>query len=98
MVVLAGIFVAEPAVVHHEEFSAHGGDVSHHLGHALFVDVEIDSLPAVEQYVAFLVAVAEHILAPPTVEVAADSAEPLVAEGQRKGRSGEGLAFGEARH
>ena len=67
---LAWILVAKPSVVHNEQFAAHRGNVAHHLVHALLVDVEIHTFPAVEQNVAQLVAMGKHILASPLVEVA----------------------------
>jgi len=89
---LARIFLAKPAIVHDKELAAHIGDVAHHLVHALLVDVEVDTLPAVEQYHALLVAVGEHILASPAVEVTAHAGESLFGEGQGQGRCDEGLA------
>ena len=69
-----------------KELAAHISDVAHHLVHALLVDVEVDTLPAVEQYHALFVAVSEHILASPAVEVAAHAGESLFGEGQGQGR------------
>ena len=90
------IFVAEPAVVHDEEFAAHRSNVGHHLVHSGFVDIEIDSFPAVEQDLAFTVAVGDLVGARPAVEIARDSAEAFVGEGQREFRSAEGLPFRES--
>ncbi len=80
--VVARVFVAEPAVVHHEHLPAHGGEVGHHLIHHLLVDVHRDAFPAVEQDAALLAAVVEPVQPRPAVEVAADAALALVAEGE----------------
>ena len=48
----------------------HRGDVCHHLIHTLLVDIEIDAFPGVQQDFAFLVAVGQHVLTSPFVEIA----------------------------
>ena len=72
------ILVAKPSVVHHEELTAHGGDVGHHLVHALLVDVEIDALPRVEQNLTFCLPIGEHIFTTPAVEVTRDTAQSFL--------------------
>ena len=54
-VVVARILFSEPSVVHDKQFSAHFLDVLHHLEHSLFIDVEVNAFPRVEQNVACLV-------------------------------------------
>ena len=94
-VVKAGILVAEPAVVHHEELAAHRSDVGHHLVHAGFVDVEIDSFPTVQQDLALPVAVGDLMRTGPAMEVARGPAETFVGICQGKFRSAERLARSE---
>ena len=81
-VVFAWIFVAEPTVVHYKQFASHGSDITHHLVHALFVDVEIDAFPTVQQNFAGSVPVGEFMQACPLMEFPAASAHPFVAVGQ----------------
>ena len=92
---VALIFATEPAVVHHEQLSAHAGDVGHHLLHAFLVDIEIHSFPAVQQNFAQAGAVSQPVVASPAVEVAANAANPVFAVAQRQWRSNESLAFAE---
>ena len=66
---LTRIFYAKPAIVHHKEFASHRGNIAHHLVHTLLVDVEVNTLPRVEQYLTLLIAVSQHIFAAPLVEV-----------------------------
>ena len=70
VVCLTRILHAEPAIIHYEELTTHRGDVAHHLVHAFLVDVEIDALPGVEQDLALLVTMSQHVFAAPLVEVA----------------------------
>ena len=86
-----GIFLTEPAVVHDEELSSHIGYVLHHLVHSRLVDVEIHTLPAVEQDLAELPAVGQLVVAAPPVEVAAGTAQTFVRICQGKFRSLEDL-------
>ena len=90
---LTRILVAEPAVVHHEELTPHRGDIAHHLVHALLVDIEVDTLPGVQQHLPFLVAMSEHILAPPLMEVTGYARETLLGEAQGDLRCDERLTF-----
>ena len=90
---LARILLAEPSVVHHEQFAAHRLDVCHHLRHVLLVDVKVDTLPRVEQNLALAVGVGEFVLAAPAVEVAAHSAESLLAVRERCDWRHEGLVL-----
>ena len=83
-VVGALILAAKPSVVHHEELAAEGLEVGHHLVHLLLFDIHIHTLPAVEQDVAHLVAMAELVLAAPAVERAAHTALALIAVGERQ--------------
>ena len=94
-VVVAWIFHAEPSVVHHKQFTAHGGNVAHHLQHALLVDVEVHAFPAVEQNLACFGAVGQTVVAAPAVEVAADTAQTLTGVGQCQRRSDELFALGQ---
>ena len=75
VVCLTRILHAEPAIIHHEEFATHRSDVAHHLVHAFLVDVEIDTLPGVEQDFALLVAMSQHVFAAPLVEIAGYAGE-----------------------
>ena len=79
---LTGIFVTKPTVVHHEELATHGGDVSHHLVHAFLVDVEIDTLPRVQQYLTLFVTMHQHVLTSPLMEVTGNTRESLLGESQ----------------
>ena len=90
---LARIFLAKPSIVHHEEFSTHRVDVSHHLVHTLLVDVEIDALPGVEEDVTLLVAMSQDVLASPLVEVAARTAQSLGRVSECQGWGLESLAL-----
>ena len=54
VVTVALILGAEPSVVHHKQLTTHRGDVCHHLIHTLLVDVEIDTLPGIEQNITKL--------------------------------------------
>ena len=66
---LTWILITKPSVIHHEEFSAHRGDIAHHLVHAFLVDIEIYALPRVKQYLTFLIAMHEHVLTSPLMEI-----------------------------
>ena len=85
----SAVLLSEPAVVHHEEFAAHGGNVSHHTVHPFFVDVKVNAFPAVEQYAALHVAVGYLPVPAPAVEIAADAAQSLLREGVCEFRCGE---------
>ena len=93
LAVVARVFVAEPAVVHHEQFAAQVRQVGHHPVHAFLVDLEIDALPRVEQHVAKLGSVVEPVEARPSVDVAAHAALALVAEREGEYRGREDLAW-----
>ena len=89
------VLIAKPSVVHNEEFATHRLDVCHHLRHFRLFDVEVNTLPRVEQNLALDVAVHQFVLASPTVEVAAHSAHSLLAVREGCDGSGEGLVLGE---
>lgn len=74
LVVVARVFVAEPAVVEHEHFEPHGRRVVDHVGQRLRVEREGRALPAVEQRGCGDVAVPYAVVAGPVVEVAARAA------------------------
>ena len=99
-VVVARIFLPEPAVVHDKKLSTHGRDVLHHLFHSRLRDIEIDSFPAVEQDVPCPPAVVYHPVPRPSVEVSTHSAKTFVTVGQGKRRGGESLSgvYGVLRH
>ena len=74
-VIVALIFLTEPPVVHHEQFTTHLLNVFHHLEHAFFIHVENNTFPGVEQDFTRLVALMEpSLMACPAVEIAADTA------------------------
>jgi len=88
VVLHAAVLVAEPPVVHDEQFAAQRGNVLHHFGHGRFVDIEVHAFPTVEQHRAYLITVVQHTgVACPTVEVTAGTAQPLagVSEGELRG-------------
>ena len=89
------VLIAKPSVVHNEQFAPHRLDVCHHLRHLRLLDVEINALPRVEQNLALYVAVHQFVLASPAVEVAAHTAQSLLAVGEGCDGSGEGLALGQ---
>ena len=96
MVVITRILASEPSVVHHEQFSAHGRNISHHLVHTLLVDIEIYALPTVEQHVAQLVSVGQLIASGPVMESTAHAAFTLqtVSHGKLgRGKSSLGRQF-----
>ena len=90
---VAFVFIAKPAIVHHEELTAHVGNVAHHLVHVLLVDIEVDTLPRVEEYPAELIAMCETVLTTPFVEVARCTRQALLGESQCQYRRSECLAF-----
>ena len=95
-IVQAGILVAEPAIVHDEEFASHGGDIRHHLVHAGFVDIEINAFPAVQENHTFPVAMHDLVRTGPVVEIARGTAQALVRIGKGKFRSAEAFALAES--
>ena len=72
------ILAAKPPIVHHEELTAKGLEVGHHLVHLLFLDIHVHAFPTIQQYVAQLVAMAEPILTAPLVESTANTATTLL--------------------
>ncbi len=92
---LAGVFVAEPSVVHDEEFTAHGGDVAHHLVHSLLIDVEVHAFPGIQENVSWLVAVHQFVFTSPLMEVARGTAESLIGIGECQDGSDKGLSLGQ---
>ena len=67
---VARVLVAEPAVVEHEHFETHRCGVVDHLFQHLGVEVEIGSLPAVEQRRDHPFGMVDAVVAAPVVEVA----------------------------
>ncbi len=96
LVAVAGIFGAEPAVVEHEQFSAHVGYVGHHLVYNRLVNIEVYAFPRVEEYWALAVGVLQPVVAAPAVYVAAHARGAALAVCECHGGSLEGLAFGKA--
>ena len=86
-VVVAMVFHAKPSIVHHKEFSTHAADVVHHLVHALFVDVEIDTFPTVQQDWTQFGAMSNLVGASPTVEMTTCTAQSFVAVSECQSRS-----------
>ena len=64
------IFVAEPTVVHHEQFTAHCRKIVHHFVHNRLIYSEVHTFPTIEQYLAFTISVGHTVFAAPAVEVA----------------------------
>ena len=85
------IFLAEPSVIHHEEFASHVRDIGHHLVHSRLVNVEINAFPAVQKDLARLVSMGDLIVSGPSVEVAAGTAQSLFRIGESQFRSLEDL-------
>ena len=71
------IFGSEPSIIHHEEFTTHTMDISHHLVHSLLVDVEINTFPRVEQDITLLISMCQDIFASPFMEVSTCTAQAL---------------------
>ena len=71
LVVVARVFVAEPAVVEHEEFETHRSRVVNHIRERLGVELEIGALPGVQQGRAETSVAVAAVIAGPVVEVAA---------------------------
>ena len=88
----SGIFGAEPAIIHHKEFTSHRLDVAHHLCHTFLVDVEIDTFPRVEQNHAFGIAVAELVATCPAVEILACTVRSSCGICDSRAGCGEGFA------
>ncbi len=98
MIIVARVFVAEPAVVHDEELAADVGPVLHHFFHLVLGDVHIHALPRVEEDVARRLTVVELILPGPAVERTAHAALTLIGVGHAQFGRGEGLtAFEQVR-
>ena len=53
-------------------------DISHHLIHTLLVDIEVNTLPRVQEDITLLITMSKHVLATPLVEVAAGTAQTLI--------------------
>jgi hypothetical protein len=92
MVVKAGIFISEPAVIHHKQFSSHIRYILHHLMHFRLINIKINSLPAVKQNIIHFSAMGELIFSAPFMKVAAYPTEAFSGKTQRKFRSDKTLA------
>ena len=87
IIFLARIFLSEPSIVHYEELTTHAMDISHHLIHTLLVDIEVNTLPRVQEDITLLITMSKHVLATPLMEVAAGTAQALIGISKRKSRS-----------
>ena len=70
VVAVAGVFVAEPAVVEHEHLEAHRGGVVNHAQERLCREGEIGAFPAVQEDGVDLPAAVDAVVARPAVEIA----------------------------
>ena len=96
IVVVAGMAIAEPAVVQEEGVHSQILGAVEEGDDGLFVKMEIGGLPVIEQDRSGLVAVADAVAERPAMEIAADSTFAVVAPGPEHGRRGEGPAGLEA--
>src|SRR5699024_2176144 len=87
------MLVAKPAIIHHKEFASHQGYVCHHLLHILLINVEINTFPTVQQYLAGLVSIGQFMFPSPFMEITACAAQSLFRVGERQRGSTEYLAF-----
>ena len=93
IVSLTRIFFTEPSIIHNEQLTTHAMNVCHHLIHSLLVDVEINTLPRIQENISLLITMSKNILTSPLMEITASTAQTFIRISKCKSWSFESFAL-----